>query len=64
MTRRQKDPLRRLEAPERAYLESLSRSRSAALAPVLQARILLRVSEGMGGNFQTIAAIQSLSLCP
>jgi transposase len=48
MTRRQKDTLRSLTESERAYMESLSRARSAPLEQVLRARILLGVSQGMG----------------
>ena len=48
MTRRQKDPLRPLEAHERKYMKKLSRARSAPLEQVDRARILLAVSEGMG----------------
>jgi len=48
MTRRQKDPLRPLEAHERGYMERLSRARSAPLEQVIRARMLLAVGEGMG----------------
>jgi len=48
MTRRQKTPLRPLEEEERAYLEDLSRARSAPIDQVLRAKILLGVSKGMG----------------
>jgi hypothetical protein len=48
MTRRQKDPLRPLEAHEREYMKKLSRARRAPLEQVHRARILLAVSEGMG----------------
>jgi len=48
MTRRQKDPLRLLEAHEREYMKKLSRARSAPQEQVIRARVLLAVSEGMG----------------
>ena len=46
MSRRQADPLRTLDAAERAALSRLSRSRSAPAAQVARARALLAVSEG------------------
>jgi len=48
MTRRQKAPLRPLAKEERAYLDDLSRARSAPIDQVLRAKILLGVSAGMG----------------
>jgi transposase len=48
MTRRQKDPLRQLEAKEQEYMEELSRARSAPIDQVFRAKILLAVSRGMG----------------
>jgi transposase len=46
MSRRQTDPLRALDAAERAVLSRLSRSRSAPAAQVARARALLAVAEG------------------
>jgi transposase len=46
MSRRQTDPLRALDAAERAALSRLSRSRSAPAAQVARARALLAVAEG------------------
>ena len=46
MSRRQKDPLRRLLEEERAALSRLSRSTGARAAQVARARALLLVSEG------------------
>jgi transposase len=46
MTRRQKDPLRRLTAEERALLETLSRSLSQPAAHVERAKALLAVADG------------------
>jgi transposase len=48
MTRRQKDPLRPLEAHEREYMERLSRARSAPLEQVIRAKLLLVVADRMG----------------
>jgi len=46
MTRCQKEPLRTLSEDEKAELEELSRARSAAVEPVVRARMLLAVAEG------------------
>jgi transposase len=46
MSRRQTDPLRRLDGAERTALSRLSRSRSAPAAQVARARALLAVAEG------------------
>src|SRR5918912_2393528 len=46
MSRQQKDPLRPLQATERALLVRLSRSASAPAARVARARALLAVAEG------------------
>ena len=46
MSRRQPDPLRTLDAAERAALSRLSRSRSAPAAQVARARALLAVADG------------------
>jgi len=48
MTRRQKDPLRPLEAHEREYMERLSRARSAPVEQVIRGKILLTVADGRG----------------
>jgi len=48
MSRCQKDPLRALTAKESDYMESLSRARSAPLAQVLRAKMVLGVCKGMG----------------
>src|SRR5215213_2518018 len=46
MSRRQTDPLRRLDDAERTALFRLSRSRSAPAAQVARARALLAVADG------------------
>jgi transposase len=46
MTRRQKDPLRRLTTEEREYLETVSRSYSDSASRVARAKILLAVAGG------------------
>jgi transposase len=46
MTRRQKDPLRRLTEEERAELEELSRAQSAPAEQVIRAKLLLAVANG------------------
>src|SRR3712207_2628196 len=46
MSRRQTDPLRRLDDTERTALFRLSRSRRAAAAQVARARALLAVADG------------------
>src|ERR687893_3156452 len=46
MSRRQTDPLRTLDAAERAALSRLSRSLSAPAAQVARARALLAVADG------------------
>jgi transposase len=48
MSRQQTDPLRTLDAAERAALSRLGRSRSAPAAQVARARALLAVAEGQG----------------
>src|SRR3954452_9987817 len=47
MSRRQNDPLRRLQDTERVSLVRLSRSASAPAAQVARARALLAVAEGL-----------------
>ncbi len=54
MSRRQKDPLRALTPDERDELERLSRSRTTAAGPVIRARLLLAVANGM--NYTEAAA--------
>jgi transposase len=46
MSRKKKDPLRDLTAPERQELEQLSRSQVAAAVEVARARVLLAVARG------------------
>jgi len=46
MTRRQKDPLRKLKEGERKYLERVSRSGSAPASHVARAKAILAVAEG------------------
>ena len=46
MSRRKKDPLRELTAPERRELEQLGRSQTAPAAEVIRARVLLAVAAG------------------
>jgi transposase len=47
MTRRLKDPLRKLTETERAAIETLSRSSSAPAAQVMRAKLLLAVADGL-----------------
>jgi transposase len=47
MTRRQKDPLRKLTKTEREELEALSRLRNAPAEQVLRAHLVLAVADGM-----------------
>ena len=47
MTRRPKDPLRRLTETERAVLETLRRSTSTPAAQVMRAKLLLAVADGL-----------------
>lgn len=56
MTRRQKEPLRRLSAEERQTLEQIGRSTSLAAGIVIRARQILAVAEGQS---YTEAAISS-----
>jgi hypothetical protein len=46
MSRRKKDPLRELREAERQELDRLSRSRSAPVAEVTRAKVLLAVASG------------------
>jgi transposase len=46
MSRRQKDPLRELTAPERLELTRIARSQAAPAAEVARARVLLAVAAG------------------
>lgn len=47
MTRRQKEPLRSLTEEDRAELERVSRAQSAPAEPVIRAKLLLAVANGM-----------------
>ena len=47
MTRRQKDPLRKLTDQERLWLVRISRSQAEPAAQVARARALLAVAEGL-----------------
>jgi transposase len=48
MARQAKAPLRELTQEEREYLEQLSRASSAPAAPVIRAKLVLKVAEGTG----------------